>query len=159
MGIETWQTLGNWALAVLVYPGALFGIVLALLGDWLFVSIRPSFSPGPRRAPGRRHMLTGPVYNFLKLLGRSDAPGLTPVGDRPGVRGSLVAQLLLVVAPILALALLPFPASPAQQAIGSVSDLLVIIVLLALGPVCMAVVRSYGGGPGRGTPGRRSGGW
>ena len=40
MGIETWQTLGNWALAVLVYPGALFGIGLALVGDWLYMSIR-----------------------------------------------------------------------------------------------------------------------
>lgn len=148
MRSDTWQIVQAWAIAALVYPGLVFGIVLSLLGEWIYSAIRPSLIPRLYRVASRPKPLLAPLRSFLKLLGRvpSANPGFSGDTDRPPAGVSAIPHLLLVIAPVLALALLPFPGNPIYSEVGAAGDLLLVTVLLALGPVSLAVLRSVSGG-------------
>jgi hypothetical protein len=145
---EILQTLQAWVLTALVYPGLLFGVFLSLAGEWLLELLRPSITPRLYRPSGRspRHSLLQPVYNFMKLAGRREP--VDPVVPVRGAARSLAGIVTPVgaVAPVLALSLMPFPGSPLAREIGPPGDLLLILGLLAVQPVCRAILVAGAGG-------------
>jgi hypothetical protein len=136
------DTLQAWALTVLIYPGLLFGVALALMGEWAYNALRPSLAPHILRPQARAYHLAQPLYDFLKMAGRQPSAGaaLQPVArsDR-WIRSTLT--LTSALGPVLALVLLPFPGSPITGAVGPVGDLFLVLALLALYPLCKAILR------------------
>ena len=134
-------------LALLLYPGLLFGIVLALVGEWLRGALRPVLTSRLYRVHTRPRHLLQPVYDFLKLSGRQGPQGAgadTPSGalaanEAQGWLGML--GMASAIAPVLALALLPFPGSPVTQQIGFVGDLFTVLLLLAVPPLTRVAAR------------------
>jgi hypothetical protein len=120
----------------------LFGLLVALVGEWLLAGITwPLFSSRRGRYPARHGHFLQPLYDLLKLAGRrrsANWPGQSPPFPRP----SDYISLGCVLAPTLALALLPFPGSP----LGSTVDLLTLLALLAAQPLLRAYLRLEGGG-------------
>ncbi|MFL5732222.1 MAG: hypothetical protein ACJ78Q_03395, partial [Chloroflexia bacterium] len=133
------------ALTVLVYPGLLFGVALVLAGEWTLNALRPSLTPRIYRSPAHAYRLLQPFFNFLKMAGRQPAAGVglapAPRSDRL-VRSSLAFASAL--APVLALALLPFPGRPSARSLESVGDLFLVLALLAAHPLCKALLRLSG---------------
>ncbi len=64
------QTILTWASALLLYPGLLFALTLALIAEWLFGLLLPLTTSRTYRAGATRHSLLQPLYTFLKLSGR-----------------------------------------------------------------------------------------
>ncbi|HYO50484.1 MAG TPA: hypothetical protein VEW94_11600 [Chloroflexia bacterium] len=142
------ETVQVWLLAVLLYPGLLFGVLVALAGEWLHGALRSLFAPRMHRSQARPAHLLQPARDFLKLAGRrSPAPLLTsgsPPASAPLFEG--IASAACALAPVLALALLPLPGSPLAGDGFQASDFLVVVTLLALQPVLRALIRLRSGG-------------
>jgi hypothetical protein len=149
LDIDTALEWSMVALAVLVYPGLLFGAAIAMTGEWALTAVRPLLTRRIFRLPPHPRNLFQPVYDFLKLAGRQSArnyiftmlpySGADVVGVvRPVNRWP---ALLCAVAPILVLALLPFPGNPIAPEAGSTGDLFVVLALLTVQPVCRALLR------------------
>jgi len=139
------QTVQTWVVAALVYPGLLFAVGLALVGEWLAVSLRPLWTPRLYRAQAtqvRPHHFLQPLHDLLKLAGRQRLtyPALFP-WPRPGEAVAGVVQGACAIAPVLALALVPFPGSPLARRSGEGGDLFIVLALLAAQPLCRAVLR------------------
>lgn len=150
MPSEVWTTLQAWLLTLLLYPGLLFGVLLALFGEWATAAVWSVLRRGPR-PQARLRPFTYPLYNTLKLTGRGRPSNWPlPGGGASGVAlpASQTAKaalgLMCVAGPVLALALLPFPDSP-FVGVGSGGDLLVVLLLLAVQPMSVAVARLLSG--------------
>jgi len=146
---DIWQTIGAWALTVLVYPGLLFAVLVVLAGELLASAARPLFSPRPYR---RRARLSGPLqplYTFFKLLGRRSAARWQRPGDEPPAPshpGESVLAVTGAIAPLLALALLPAGAGLYGGVPGVPGDVLILLLLLAVQPVSSALLQLREGG-------------
>lgn len=145
------ENIQAWTLALLVYPGVLFGVLLALLSVWLYPLVRQITVRGPR-AQSRQRSLIYPLSTFLKLARRRNdaAPAsLMPpstessMPDRSTVESML--GLACAVAPLLALMMLPLPASP-LLAVGQSGDLFLVVALLAIQPLASALLGLRVGG-------------
>ncbi len=137
----------GWALALLLYPGLLFGIALALAGDWLLGVVRPLLARRLYRSHTRQRHFLQPLYGFLKLARRQ----ASVAWERPasGVMTRPLCSALAiacVLAPVLALTLLPFPGNPTDGQTGSMADLILVLALLTVQPLVRAVLRLQGGG-------------
>lgn len=145
-------TLQAWAVSALLYPGLLFGVLLALAGEWLSAGLRNLLTPRTYRTAARPYAILQPLYNYLKLAGREPDPSLLPVRDpahASGSAGSLYRSGLAAVgaaAPVLALMLLPFPVDSALRRAGVPGDLILVTVLLTVYPLCRAASRLGEGG-------------
>jgi hypothetical protein len=139
------QTFQDWVVAVLVYPGLLFAVSLALVGAWLAVSLRPLWTPRLYRAQAtqaRPHHFLQPLNDLLKLARRQRLTYPTLLSwPRPGEAVAGVVQGVCAIAPVLALALTPFPGSPLASGPMDTGDLFVVLALLAAQPICRAVLR------------------
>jgi hypothetical protein len=142
------ETIQAWLLAVLLYPGLLFGILLALAGEWLYGALRPLFAPRLYRSQARPTHLLQPTRDFFKLAGRRSPAPLLPSGSPPASVPLFegIASFACALAPVLALALLPLPGSPLASDNFQAGDLLVVIALLAVQPVLRALIRLRSGG-------------
>jgi hypothetical protein len=137
------QTILTWASALLLYPGLLFAVALALVGEWTFGIFLPLVTSRTYRSRAHRHAPLQPLYTFLKLSGRRGPAHWSPddtAQRRPATASSLLSSAG-AIAPILALALLPLPGSPLSRDGGPHADLLTILLLLAAGPLCKAASR------------------
>jgi hypothetical protein len=115
----------GWLVALLLYPGLLFGVVVVLAGEWLFSVLRLVLARRVYRVRLRPHHLLQPLYDTLRLTGRHE--------DATNTHYAL--RITYLLAPILALAPLPFPGSPIVRS----GDVFVILALVSLQPVCEAV--------------------
>jgi hypothetical protein len=136
---EVLKTLQAWVLTALVYPGLLFGVALALTGEWLLNGVRPMITPRIYRIRVSAYHLAQPVYDFLKLTGRLEGSKLGALPET-NLRTFELSNFPTYLAPALALALLPFPGSPIIGAIGPVGDLVLVLALLVVYPLCKAAL-------------------
>lgn len=145
---ELLGTLQEWVVSALVYPGLLFGVALALIAEWALQILRPALTARSYRPAGRapRRHLAQPLHNFLKLAGRQGAAGQVASSGLTGRSGGGLPGLASLLAPALALALFPFPGSPALGSAGPVGDLLLLLALLAVQPLCRGALLLRGGG-------------
>ncbi len=139
MAEQVFTTWGAWTLALLLYPGLLFLVALALAGEWLAAGVRPLFVPRINRMPVARHVFLQPVYDALKLAGR--LPSDSRSRNTSGGLG-----LVSIAAPLLATLLMPVPGSLLVGRGAGAFDLFSVLVLLAIQPVVGATVRLRGGG-------------
>ena len=149
MQADIWQTVQAWLLTLLLYPGALFAVLMVLVGEWLASTLRPLFSPRLFRGQARLYSFLQPLYTFLKLLGRQGAVRWQRPDDSPTASSHPGETLLAVVgaiAPLLVLALLPVGGTRIGQIRGPVGDLPTVLLLLAVQPVTRAVLRLREGG-------------
>jgi hypothetical protein len=146
--------ISAWALALLVYPGFLFALALAMLGRWLVGVVRPLFTPRLYRGRPRISGFLDPLLTLLKLLARKgavrwQAPGSTSNADT-SLHAPAPAESALVlvgaIAPLLALALMPVSGNPVAEALGVRGDLFLVLALLAVYPLASAAALSRGGG-------------
>src|SRR5579872_2730386 len=102
-------------IAVLIYPGALAAVVAALVLGWARGAARGAVA-GERAGNGNG--------NPLATLGEWRS-GLRSGAVVPGVREALLTGggAIAVLAPLLALVLLPVPGNPLVAAIGLTGDL------------------------------------
>jgi len=111
----------RYAIAIFLYPGGLF----ALLSGWLLLALGERLVALLR---GTRPLhLTQPIYDFLKLLGKTTS--LPKGAESTSLR---VLPLLAVVTPLLALLLLPVPGNLAANTSDTSGDLLAVLFLLLL---------------------------
>ncbi|HEY7347974.1 MAG TPA: NADH-quinone oxidoreductase subunit H [Ktedonobacterales bacterium] len=116
----------RYAITILLYPGGMF----ALLAGWVLLWLAGSLSARWRGIRGTS--LLQPARDFFKLLNKTTS---LPIGAETGVR---LIPLLAVVAPLLALVLLPLPGNLAADSSTTSGDLLAVLFLLllpALAPV------------------------
>ncbi len=106
------NSLLGFVLAVLVYPGALVGLLAAWLLTWVRQSSRAALSGGT---------LANPLHEVQDLRQTIDRETLAPEGLQQWVLtlGSSAALLL----PLLALILLPVPGNPLVAALGLTGDI------------------------------------
>lgn len=151
MEVGVAENIQALSLALLVYPGVLFGVLLALLAEWVYPLVRQLTVHGPR-TQSRTRPIIYPLSTFLKLAGRrhnaapaSLMPASTesPMPDRSMVKGML--GIACAVAPLLALVMLPLPANP-LLATGQAGDLLLVVILLAAQPLSAALLGLRAGG-------------
>jgi hypothetical protein len=142
------ETIQVWLLAVLLYPGLLFGVLIALAGEWLYGALRSLFAPRLYRAQARPAHLLQPARDFFKLAGRRTPAPLLPSGSPPASTPQFdgIASFMCALAPVLALALLPLPGSPLAGDNFQAGDLFVVAALLAIQPVLRALMRLRSGG-------------
>jgi hypothetical protein len=142
------ETIQAWLLAVLLYPGLLFGVLVALAGEWLYGTLRSLFAPRMYRSQARPAHLLQPARDFLKLAGRRRSAPLLPSGSPPASAPLFegIASVACALALVLALALLPLPGSPLAGDGFQASDLFVVLALLAVQPVLRALIRLRSGG-------------
>jgi hypothetical protein len=144
--------LSAWALALLVYPGFLFALALAMLGRWLAGVVRPLFTPRLYRGRPRISGFMDPLLTLLKLVARKDAVRWQAPGSTSNAGTSLHAPaesaLVLVgaIAPLLGIALMPISGNPVMEALGVRGDLFLVLALLAAYPLASAAALSRGGG-------------
>ncbi|HYP40725.1 MAG TPA: hypothetical protein VEX13_10235 [Chloroflexia bacterium] len=142
------ETIQAWALAVLLYPGLLFSVLVALAGEWLHGALRSLLAPRLYRSQARPAHLLQPARDFLKLAGRRSPapllPSASPPASVPLFEG--IASAACALAPVLALALLPLPGSPLSSDGFQASDLFIVVALLAVQPVLRALTRLRSGG-------------
>ena len=152
MEVGVAENIQAWSLALLVYPGILFGVLLALIAEWVYPLVRQLTVHGPR-TQSRPRPIIYPLSTFLKLAGRrhNAAPAsLMPASTEspmPDDR-SMVENMLGIacaVAPLLALVMLPLPANPLLAA-GQAGDLLLVVILLAVQPLAAALLGLRAGG-------------
>jgi hypothetical protein len=137
---EVFTTLEQWLLALLFYPGLLFGLLFAMSGEWLVAVVRPLLSRQRTRLPVSRYSFQQPAYDILKLAGRER-------GTTPGSGATNVLGLLATLGPLLALALLPLPGNPTASGPDSVSsDIVTVLALLSVQPLAVAALRLREGG-------------
>jgi hypothetical protein len=144
--------LSAWALALLVYPGFLFALALAMLGRWLAGVVRPLFTPRLYRGRPRNSGFLDPLLTLLKLLARKDAvrwqaPSLTSnAGTSLQAPAESALMLVGAIAPLLGIALMPVSGNPVMEVLGVRGDLLLVLALLAVYPLASAAALSRGGG-------------
>jgi hypothetical protein len=140
------ETTAAWVLSVLLYPGLLFGLLMALGGEWLLGVVRSIFTSRIYRQRVRFWIFTQPANTLLKLAGRGSPASWRLLTASPGtrpVRGALVAAG--VIAPVLALSLMPMPGNPLVAEAGTLETLLLLLGLLAVQPLVAAFVRMRSG--------------
>ena len=151
MEVGAVENIQAWALALLIYPGVLFAALLALLAEWFYSLIRQFMVRGTR-TQSRQRPIFYPLSTFLRLAGRrhNAAPASlmptsteSPMSDKSTVEG--VLGMACTVAPLLALVVLPLPASP-LFATGQAGDILLIVALLAVQPLASALLGLRAGG-------------
>jgi formate hydrogenlyase subunit 4 len=113
--------LWRYAITSLLYPGGVF----ALLAGWFLLALGRKLAAAWRGTRSPR--LTQPIYNFLKLLGKTTS---LPAGVNSG--GLRVLTFIAAIAPLLALVLMPLPGNAAAGTADTTSDLLVVLLLLLL---------------------------
>jgi hypothetical protein len=146
--------LQSWGIGLLFYPGLVFAMAVWLAGEWMVDSLRPMLTPRLYRIPTRHRHFLQPLYDFFKLAGRRRAtPDQTWSTDaRPnhaltGLPANAL-QFACVLAPLLALALLPLPGSAATPELGGAGDLITVLALLVAQPLAVALTHmSHGGLP------------
>ena len=153
MQTDVLTNLTAWAIALLVYPGLLFAIALALAGEWLGGVLRPLFSSRLYRARPRLGGFLDPFMVLFKLLGRKEAvrwqgPGAETQGGAFAPPHPAESALLLMgaIAPLLALTLMPVTGNPVTEVLGVSGDLFVVLALLAVYPLTWAAAQGRGGG-------------
>lgn len=119
-----------FVIAVLIYPGALVAVLAALVLGWAREATRGVLAGAGERA-------SGPLATLVEwrtlLQGEAVAPA---------VREALLtgASGVAVLAPLLALVLLPVPGNPLVSTIGLTGDLAAEAALLLLAPIMRLVV-------------------
>ena len=153
MQLDFLTNLAAWGFALLVYPGLLFALLLALVGHWLAGLIAPLFMPKLYRQRTRIGTFFGPFLLISKLLGRKNAARWqadSPAGAQTAEPSSLAAENLLVIAGVIAsliaLALMPLVGNPVTEQLGVSSNLFVILALLAVYPLVSVAVQARSGG-------------
>ena len=137
---EVFTTLQQWVLALLLYPGLLFGLLFALSGEWLLAALRSRLSRQRSRLPVPRYGFAQPAYDLLKLAGR-ERPA-TPVPSFTNALG-----LFAMLGPLLALVLMPLPGSPLANGTDAASaDMLTLLALISVQPLAAAAHRLRQGG-------------
>src|SRR5215469_8729976 len=94
----------RYAITILLYPGGLF----ALLAGWLFFALGEKLCARWRGT--RPPLMTQPAHDVLKLLGKTTS---LPAGAETG--GLRALLLIGVVAPLLAIILMPLPGNLAAN--------------------------------------------
>ena len=121
-----------FVIAVLIYPGVLVAMLAALMLGWARDAAR-----GVLAGTGERTGTSGPLATLAewRTLLRGEAVA-------PGVREGLLtgAAGIAVLAPLLALILLPVPGNPLVSTIGLAGDLAAEAALLLLAPVMRLIV-------------------
>lgn len=137
---EVLTTLQQWLLALLLYPGLLFGLLFAMFGEWLVSAVRPLLSRQRTRLPMPRYAFSQPAYDLLKLAGRER--GIAVASGTANVLG-----LLATSGPLLALALMPLPGnSLTARANAALSDIIILLALLSAQPLAAAALSIREGG-------------
>lgn len=113
--------LWRYAITLLLYPGGIF----ALFAGWFLLALGEKLAAAWRgtRAPRMAH----PIHNFLKLLGKTTS---LPGGAESGGLRALAA--IGVIAPLLALILMPLPGNATIGTANTTDDLLAVLLLLLL---------------------------
>jgi len=111
----------RYAITVLLYPGGLF----ALLAGWFLLSVGEALAA--RKLGVRGAAFRQPVYDFFKLLNKT-----TSLPARTETAGVRLIPLVVVMAPLLALILLPLPGNLAADSPTTSGDLLAVLFLLFL---------------------------
>ena len=138
MSQEVLTTLQGWLLALLLYPGLLFAVLFALLGERLASAARPLLIRHRTRLPMPRYGFFQPLFDAMKLAGRQ--PSSTGYGSSSNVFG-----LLTFLAPLLALMLMPLPGNP-LNADSAPYDILTVLALLSVQPLISAAMHVREGG-------------
>jgi hypothetical protein len=133
------QAIQAWIITFLLYPGLLFGVALALCGEWLLAAIRPLLVARLYRSQAYSHHFMQPLYDFLKLAGRASA--VTWQRSSDGTRAPYALAVVGMVAPIAALSLLSLPGNPIIAQLGFTGDLFTVFVLLTVQPLLRSFVR------------------
>lgn len=137
---EVFTTLQQWVLALLLYPGLLFGLLFAISGEWLVAAVRSRLSRQRSRLPVPRTGFAQPAYDLLKLAGRDRAA-------TPGSSFTNALGLLAMLGPLLALVLMPLPGNPLSSlAIATPADMLTLLALISVQPLVAAALRLRQGG-------------
>ncbi len=111
----------RYAITLFLFPGGVF----ALLAGWGLLWLSEESGARLRGTPWRG--FTQPMRDCVKLLGKTTS---LPTGAETG--GVRLLPLLAVVAPLLALVLLPLPGNSAANTIETSGDLLAVLWLLML---------------------------
>jgi formate hydrogenlyase subunit 4 len=119
----------SFLLAVLVYPGAVVALLVAVALAWVRESARGAFSGGS---------LTSPLQGFAELRTAFTRDAVVPEGIRPGF--VTACSLAAVVFPLLALVLLPVPGNPLVTSLGLTGDLVLEGALLLALPVTLLLL-------------------
>lgn len=135
---EVFTTLQTWLLALLLYPGLLFGLLFAMSGEWLAATVRPLLSRQRNRLSTSRYSYLQPVYDIFKLAGREQA---TSQSSSPANALGLLAML----GPLLALLLMPLPGNPITVS-ASPADIITVLALLSVQPIAASALRIREGG-------------
>jgi hypothetical protein len=153
MQLDFLTNLAAWGFALLVYPGLLFAVLLALAGQWLAGLAAPLFMPKLYRQRTRVGSFFGPILFISKLLGRKTAarwqPDLPASASTADPSSHLAENMLVLagaIASLLALALMPMNGNPVTQQLGVSSNLFVILALLAVYPLVSVAVQARAGG-------------
>lgn len=145
MQTDLWEAVQAWAISLLIYPGLIFGLLLVLAGNWFADALSgASRSMGMGRKQGGRSFAR-PLYTALKLAGRQRAVTSPIFGSVSASLGAESLGPVGVLAPLLALSLLPLPGSPLASR-RDAGDLLWVLALLALQPLVRALIRILRGG-------------
>lgn len=113
--------LWRYAITFLLYPGGVF----ALIAGWLLLALGGELASTWRGTRSPR--LTQPVHDLLKLLGKTT--GLPAGAESGGVRA---LAYIAVIAPLLALLLMPLPGNAAAGTADTNGDLIAVLLLILL---------------------------
>ena len=113
--------LWRYAITLLLYPGGVF----ALIAGWFLLALGEKLAAAWRGTRSAR--LTQPVHDFLKLLGKTTS---LPAGAESG--GLRILTYITVIAPLLALILMPLPGNAAAGTADTNGDLLAVLLLILL---------------------------
>ena len=111
----------RYAITLLLYPGGVF----ALLAGWFLLALGQKLSAAWRGT--RSPSLTQPIHDVLKLLGKTTS---LPDGAESGGLRALAS--IAVIAPLLALILMPLPGNAAAGTADTTGDLLAVLLLVLL---------------------------
>ncbi len=133
---EVLTTLQQWLLALLLYPGLLFGLLFVLSGEWLVSIVRPLTRRQRTRPQVARYGFFQPLFDILKLGGRENPSGSTNA-----------LGLLALIGPLLALVLMPLPGNPLTgEPQAFATDVVAVLALVCVQPLASAAARLLGGG-------------
>jgi hypothetical protein len=151
MQTDILTNITSWAIALLVYPGFLFALALALASEWLAGIFRPLFTPRLYRSRARMSGFLNPLLTLLKLLGRKDAvhwqsPSTPASPNSPSHHAESALAVIGAIAPLLALALMPITGNPVIRVLDIHPDLFLVLALLAAYPLASAAAQARSGG-------------
>lgn len=144
---QVFTILGQWLVALVLWPGLLFTGVVALSGEWLAVVVPSLFAGRAARGQGSRPVFVQPLLDVVKLAGRDNHSGWAATLPIPESGGAVMRALasLVAVAPLFAILLMPVPGSPLNSATLPY-DIVVVPALLVIYPLMGAVSRLAAGG-------------